>query len=91
MRRAGWPVCLLVTAGLLMLPGQEKEDPAPGCQPVLSCSAVTVIAPALAIQISLRATAGDEVYSLYPERDGEGALKMERLQGEARGGGHART
>ncbi|AEN67269.1 hypothetical protein Entas_4604 (plasmid) [Enterobacter soli] len=89
MRRAGWPVCLLVTAGLCVLPGQERGRVAPGCQPVLPRGAVMVIAPA--IQISLRGSAGDEVYSLYPERDGEGALTMERLQGERRGGVHART
>lgn len=89
MKRAGWPVCLLVTAGVCVFPGRESSPGVPVCQPVVSRGAVMVIAPA--IQISLRGAAGDEVYSLYPERDGEGALTMERLQGERRGGVHART
>lgn len=89
MKRVGLLVCLLVTAGLSVLLGQERGHFAPDCQPVLPRGAVMVIAPA--IQISLRGAAGDEVYSLYPERDGEGALTMELLQSERRGGGHART
>ncbi|HCC5977154.1 TPA: hypothetical protein M5879_004350 [Citrobacter koseri] len=93
--RAGWIACMLVTAGLSLFPGSERETTEPGCLPVPELRVVTVSeqggAPAGLTYISLRGTAWGAVYSLYPERDGEGPLKVESLLGDKRGGVHART
>ncbi len=59
--RAGWIACMLVTAGLSLFPGSERETTEPGCLPVPELRVVTVSeqggAPAGLTYISLRGTA----------------------------------
>lgn len=86
---------VLVAAGLLLLLCGEKVPPeaegVPGSALSVMTFTVDGTGPVPLIQVSLHGAEGTPVYSLYPERDGEGPLKVERLLGEKRGGIHVRV